>query len=76
MTASKEDLRYGKKQYLKKRAARTPCRAIIVCLIFWPYRPKKKRPVGIWGQRYKRYLQQHHEILCYDLLTLQRSFWG
>ena len=39
-------------------------------------RPKKKRPVGIWGQRYKRYSQQHHEILCYDLLTLQRSVWG
>lgn len=38
--------------------------------------PEEKRPVGIWGQRYKRYLQQHHEILCYDLLTLQRSVWG
>ena len=38
--------------------------------------PEEKRPVGIWGQRYKRYLQQHHEILCYDLLTLQCSVWG
>ena len=31
--------------------------------------PKEKRPIGVWGQRRRRYLQQHHKILYYNLLT-------
>ncbi len=27
------------------------------------------RPIGIWGQRRKRYLKEHHRILYYNLLT-------
>ena len=27
------------------------------------------RPVGIWGQRRRRYLKEHHRILYYNLLT-------
>lgn len=26
-------------------------------------------PVGIWGQRHKRYLQQYHKVRYYNLLT-------
>ena len=31
--------------------------------------PKEKRPIGVWGQRRRRYLQQHRKILYYNLLT-------
>ena len=31
--------------------------------------PEEKRPIGVWGQRCKQYLQQHHKILYYNLLT-------
>ena len=27
------------------------------------------RPIGIWGQRRRRYLKSHHRILYYNLLT-------
>lgn len=27
------------------------------------------RPIGIWGQRHKNYLLQHHKIRYYNLLT-------
>lgn len=27
------------------------------------------RPIGIWGERRRRYLEQHHRILYYNLLT-------
>lgn len=27
------------------------------------------RPIGIWGQRRRRYLKEHHKILYYNLLT-------
>ena len=27
------------------------------------------RPIGIWGQRRRRYLKDHHRILYYNLLT-------
>ena len=27
------------------------------------------RPIGIWGERRRRYLEQHHKILYYNLLT-------
>ena len=30
---------------------------------------EEKRPIGIWGQRHRRYLKEHHRILCYNLLT-------
>ena len=26
-------------------------------------------PVGIWGQRYRRYLKENHRIIYYDYLT-------
>lgn len=31
--------------------------------------PQEARPVGIWGQRRKRYLKEHHRVLYYNLLT-------
>lgn len=31
--------------------------------------PEGERPIGVWGQRRKRYLQQHHKSLCCNLLT-------
>ena len=30
---------------------------------------EEERPIGLWGQRRKRYLQQHHKSLCCNLLT-------
>lgn len=27
------------------------------------------KPIGIWGQRRKRYLKEHHRVLYYNLLT-------
>ena len=30
---------------------------------------EEERPIGVFGQRRKRYLQQHHKILYYNLLT-------
>lgn len=30
---------------------------------------KKEHPIGVWGQRRRRYLHQHHKILYYNLLT-------
>ena len=31
--------------------------------------PKEKRPIGVWAQRRRQYLKQHHKILYYNLLT-------
>ena len=32
--------------------------------------PKQKnREIGIWGQRHKRYLMNHHKVRYYNLLT-------
>lgn len=31
--------------------------------------PEKEIEIGIWGQRYRRYLMQHHRIRYYNLLT-------
>lgn len=31
--------------------------------------PQETRPVGVWGQRRKRYLKEHHRVLYYNLLT-------
>lgn len=31
--------------------------------------PEKEIEIGIWGQRYRRYLKQHHRIRYYNLLT-------
>ena len=28
-----------------------------------------KQYIGLWGQRHRRYLKQHHRILYYNLLT-------
>lgn len=30
---------------------------------------EEEQPVGIWGQRYGRYLKEYHRILYYNLLT-------
>ncbi len=30
---------------------------------------EEQKSIGIWGQRYARYLKQHHKILYYNLLT-------
>ena len=30
---------------------------------------QKQRGIGIWGQRRRRYLREHHKILYYNLLT-------
>lgn len=27
------------------------------------------KPIGMWGQRHKRYLQQYHKVRYYNLLT-------
>ena len=27
------------------------------------------RPIGIWGHRRRRYLEQHHKVLYYNLIT-------
>lgn len=34
--------------------------------------PQEGYPVGIWGQRRKRYLKEHHRVLYYNLLTSGR----
>ncbi len=31
--------------------------------------PAENQPIGIWGQRHARYLEQNHKILYYNLLT-------
>lgn len=31
--------------------------------------PQETHPVGVWGQRRKRYLKEHHRVLYYNLLT-------
>ena len=31
--------------------------------------PEEERPVGVWAQRRRQYLKQHHKILFYNLLT-------
>lgn len=30
---------------------------------------EEERPIGIWGQRHRRYLKENHRILYYNLLT-------
>ena len=30
---------------------------------------EEERPIGVWAQRRRRYLKQHHKILYYNLLT-------
>ncbi len=31
--------------------------------------PEKEIGIGVWGQRYRRYLKQYHKIRYYNLLT-------
>lgn len=31
--------------------------------------PEKETEIGVWGQRYRRYLKQYHKIRYYNLLT-------
>ena len=33
--------------------------------------PEKEIEIGVWGQRYRRYLKQHHRIRYYNLLTTE-----
>ena len=35
--------------------------------------PEEKRPIGVWAQRRRQYLKQHHKILYYNLLTSGKS---
>ena len=30
---------------------------------------KENKPIGVWGQRHKRYLKQNHKVLYMNLLT-------
>ena len=30
---------------------------------------EEERPIGVWVQRHRQYLKQHHKILYYNLLT-------
>ncbi|MDE6659722.1 MAG: TnpV protein [Eubacterium sp.] len=30
---------------------------------------KENKPIGVWGQRHKRYLKQNHRVLYMNLLT-------
>ncbi len=46
----------------------TNCKAITICCVL-PYPPKKKSPIGIWGQRHKRYLKEHRKATYTTLLT-------
>lgn len=34
--------------------------------------PQEIRSVGIWGERRKRYLKEHHRVLYYNLLTSEK----
>ena len=31
--------------------------------------PEEERPIGIYGQRRRAYLKEHHRVLYYNLLT-------
>lgn len=31
-------------------------------------------PIGVWGQRYKRYLESNHKVLYYNYLTSGRLY--
>lgn len=33
---------------------------------------KENQPIGVWGQRHKRYLKQNHRVLYMNLLTSGR----
>ena len=39
------------------------------CLPNLYLQPDEERPIGVWGQRRLRYLNQHHKVLYYNLLT-------
>lgn len=34
-----------------------------------PAEEEKEANIGVWGMRHKRYLQQHHKVRYYNLLT-------
>ena len=34
--------------------------------------PEEERPIGIYGQRRRAYLKEHHRVLYYNLLTTGR----
>lgn len=34
----------------------------------------KEYPIGVWGQRYKRYLKSNHKVLYYNYLTSGRLY--
>lgn len=39
------------------------------CLPNLTLSPEEERSLGVWAQRRRQYLKQHHKILCYNLLT-------
>ena len=34
--------------------------------------PEEEKPIGIWGQRHLRYLKEHKQLVCINLLTSGR----
>lgn len=38
------------------------------CLPDFTLLTEEKRPIGVWAQRRRQYLKQHHKILYYNLL--------
>ena len=39
------------------------------CLPDLTIQPEEERPIGVWEQRHRQYLKQHHKILYCNLLT-------
>lgn len=35
---------------------------------------QQEYPIGVWGQRYKRYLKSNHKVLYYNYLTSGRLY--
>jgi hypothetical protein len=30
---------------------------------------QEQKPIGVWGERHRRYLKQHHKVIYYNYLT-------
>ena len=41
----------------------------IIIFLVWYFPKKKHKPIGLWGQRHKRYLQEHKRTVYSTLLT-------
>lgn len=47
---------------------------LIPCIALPP--EKETNPIGIWGQRHKRYLQQNHRVLYMNLLISRENVFS